>query len=219
MVKIIPSLLVSSEEEFKQQITAVQDYIDMVQIDIADGKFVPNTTWSYPQFVDKVLEIGAELHLMVEEPQEKIEKWKNVDKIERVLFHYEATDKIDSTVKKIKESGWQAGIVINPDTEVKQIEKYIDQVDSVMFMGVKPGFQGQELIPKVLEGIKEFKQKYPDTFTEIDGSVNEQTLPEIVKTDVNAVCPGSAIFSNEHTPKENIVSMKKLITRLKAVTQ
>lgn len=219
MIQIIPSLLVDSEEEFRQQITTVHDYIEMVQIDIADGNFVPNETWSNPQTVDKVLEIGAELHLMVENPQKEIEKWKNIDKIERVLFHYEATDKVRPTIQEIKENDWQAGIVINPNTKIKQIEQYIDQVDSVMFMGVKPGFQGQELIPEVLDKIKKFKEKHPNKFTEIDGSVNEQTLPDIIKTSIDAVCPGSAIFGNDHTPKENVMSMKKLITRLNAVTQ
>jgi pentose-5-phosphate-3-epimerase len=57
MVQIIPSMLVQTEKDFKDQITAIKGAVEMVQIDLADGKFVPNTTWPFlnPQKAQKYI--------------------------------------------------------------------------------------------------------------------------------------------------------------------
>ena len=77
-------------------------------------------------------------------------------------------------------------------------------------MGVYPGFQGQSLIKEVILKITKFTAKYPKVFTELDGAVNESNLPEIIKTGVNAICPGSAVFG-QGNPAENVRRMEKII--------
>lgn len=213
-VQLIPSLLTTSKKEFSKQLEAVTGVVDMVQIDIADGNFVPNTTFNQPEIVTKSTTPKLELHMMVSNPSKEIERWGGIDQMERILFHFESTNKPKKLINQIHSHNCQAGMVLNPDTPNKVIDNYIQQLDDVMFMGVKPGFQGQELIPEVLEKIKQFKNKYPKIYCEIDGSVNMETLEKIIPTGVDAVCPGSAIFGNENTPKENAKSMKQLIQKL-----
>ena len=213
-IQIIPSLLVDEREEFLSQIRASQEYIDMIQLDIADGEFVPNETWADPNVVKENVDIDIELHLMVEEPLKEIEKWVPVPQVKRVLFHYESSAEIESTIDKIHKHSWHAGLVLNPDTDISVVEPFEDQLEDVMFMGVTPGFQGQDLIPEVIEKIDNFTDRYPECFTEIDGSVNENTLKDIVPAGIDAVCPGSAIFGNEKEPQENIESMRKLLKEL-----
>jgi ribulose-phosphate 3-epimerase len=212
-IQIIPSLLEDSKEKLSQQLQAIEDEVSMAQIDLADGEFVSNTTCNDPEFIAKQTDLDLELHLMVEEPNHEIEKWGNLLQLKRILFHYESTENPEEIIKHIHKTGCHAGIVLNPDTEIDVVENFIDSLEDVMFMGVEPGFQGQELIPEVLDKMNAFKDKYPETYTQIDGSVNEETLEEIITTGVNAVCPGSAIFA-ESDPAENIKSMKKIIHQL-----
>lgn len=214
-VQIIPSLLVDSREEFLQQIRASQEYIDMIQLDIADGEFVPNETWADPNVVKENVDIDIELHLMVENPLEEIKRWVPVPQVKRVLFHYESEVDIKEAIVELHKHSWHAGLVLNPDTKISVVEEFEDDLEDVMFMGVTPGFQGQDLIPEVLDKINEFTEKYPECFTQIDGSVNKETLEDIVNTGVNAVCPGSAIFGNDKKPKENIEELRSLIQELK----
>ncbi|MFB6225836.1 MAG: ribulose-phosphate 3-epimerase [Candidatus Paceibacteria bacterium] len=213
-VQIIPSLLVDSREEFLQQIRASQEYIDMIQLDIADGNFVPNETWADPNVVKENVDIDIELHLMVEDPLKEIERWVPVPQVKRVLFHYESDVNIKEMIIELHKHSWHAGLVLNPDTEIEVVDEFEDDLEDVMFMGVEPGFQGQDLIPEVLDKIDEFTDKYPECFTQIDGSVNKKTIKDIVNTGVNAVCPGSAIFGNKKKPKENIEEMYDLIQEL-----
>lgn len=212
-MKIIPSILVQSKEEFVKQISAVQESVDMIQLDIADGKFVPNTTWADPDVVEKYCNIDVELHLMVSNPLAEVERWTATEVVKRVLFHYEAVKDFGATLKAIKKYDWEVGVVLNPDTELEKIKPYLTDLDCVMFMGVIPGFQGQDLIPEVLAKIVEFNSEYSHIFTEIDGAVNKETLPDIIQTEVKAICPGSAIFTKGN-PAENVEEMKSVINRL-----
>ncbi|MBU2542730.1 hypothetical protein KJ785_04180 [Patescibacteria group bacterium] len=222
MIEIIPSILVKSQDEFIAQVSGLENSVSMIQLDIADGIFVPNITWADPEVVKNNCNLDIELHLMVDNPTEELKKWTEVEQIKRILIHYESftgtAEQIDylvsDTINFIDENDWQIGIVLNPNTSYKNIEKYLDKIQSVMFMGVIPGKQGQGLIPEVLEKIINFTIDYPDMFTEIDGAVNEETLPSIIKTGVKAVCPGSAIFGNDRSPKENVEVMRDIINKL-----
>lgn len=214
-MQIIPSILVQSQKEFEKQIKSIQDILPIAQLDITDGKFVPNTTWADPGVVEKIATIDIELHLMVQNPLLEMERWSACEQVKRVLVHYETTNEnLSNIIQTIQNYGWQVGVVLNPDTPINMLDPYIDDLNSVMFMGVIPGFQGQNLIPEVLEKIKEFKSLYPTIFTEIDGAVNEQTLPDIIASGIDAICPGSAIFKNERNPAENVQRLKDIINRL-----
>lgn len=209
-MEIIPSILVTSAEEFLQQIKAVAGSVNQVQIDITDGEFVPITTWADPQTVQENLTTNCELHLMVNHPLEIIAQWSKVPQVRRVLFPVEYDGDIIDVVDAIHHHGWQAGLVLNPETTILMVEPFADKLDAVMFMGVNPGKQGQSFIPEVLEKMAEFKTLHPEIFVELDGGVNEATLPDIVKTGIDAVCPGSAVFRNERTPAENIKILKNI---------
>lgn len=214
-MQIIPSILVQTQQEFETQLNAVQGILSIVQLDIADGKFVPNTTWADPEVVEKISTIDIELHLMVQNPMHELKRWSACEQVKRVLIHYETTNgKFGEMIETVREYGWQVGAVLNPDIPIGVLDPYIDDLDSVMFMGVVPGFQGQGLIPDVLEKIKEFKYLHPRVFIEIDGAVNEQTLPDIIASGVDAICPGSAIFKNDRRPAENVRRMKEIINTL-----
>ncbi|MBI4427254.1 MAG: hypothetical protein HY569_02125 [Candidatus Magasanikbacteria bacterium] len=220
-MEIIPSVLVQTEEQFLQQMKGLGDSVKQIQLDIADGKFVPNVTWANPTVVKKLRKLNVELHLMVADPLAELKKWIGVKQVKRVLFHYEsqgchperpegAEGSLSKIINFAKKNNWQVGIVLNPDTPISAIEPFLNQLDAVMFMGVHPGFQGQSLIKEVLTKITKFTTKYPKIFTEIDGAVNESNLPDIVKTGVNAICPGSATFK-VGKPVDNIKQMKLII--------
>lgn len=205
--------MVQTEEQFLQQMKGLGDSVKQIQLDIADGKFVPNVTWANPAVIKKMRKLNVELHLMVADPIAELKRWVGIKQIKRVLFHYESAADTKKTIEKIKGmNAWQVGIVLNPDTPVSAIEPYLNQLDAVMFMGVHPGFQGQSLIKEVLSKITKFTATYPKIFTELDGAVNESNLPEIVKTGVNAICPGSATFG-AGKPAENIQKMRKIIDK------
>jgi len=211
---IIPSILVKTSEELKQQLQALSKSVSRVQIDIADGIFVDNTTISDPETVQKYCESEVELHLMVSQPLKELVKWQKVEQVVKVLIHIESVKNLHDIIPTLHAYGWEIGIVLNPETNIKVLDEYINDIKGVMFMGVNPGKQGQKLLSKVLTNIKKFKTKYPHIFVELDGGVNEKNLEKITDTGVDAICPGSTIFGNENSPSQNVKTMKKIINSL-----
>ena len=215
MITITPSILVKTAEEFKNQVNGLGDSVSLIQLDITDGKFVPNTTWADPEVVKNNCDLDIELHLMVSDPLAELKKWLEVKQIKRVLIHYEAVPDFREIIFEIQNNyDWQIGVVINPETDYSLVEPYLNEIDSVMFMGVIPGKQGQDLIPEVLQKITDFTIENPDVFTELDGAVNTKNIEKIIKSGVKAICPGSAVFGNEKPPAENIKNIENLINSL-----
>ena len=215
MIDIIPSILVPNEQTFLLSAKSVEDVLPMIQLDIADGQFVPNETWADPDVVSEQLEIDCELHLMVRDPLEEARLWEGVQQVKRVLVHYESQpEDIANILNQIRSYGWDVGLVLNPDTPIDVVDDVVEEIDSLMFMGVVPGKQGQPFIPETLERIKAARERWPELYIELDGAVNEDTLPDIATTGVNAICPGSAIFGNDRKPAENVGRMREQISTL-----
>lgn len=217
---IIPSILVSTEHEFRRQITALDGLAPMVQIDIADGEFVPNTTWADPEIAKEILgNLGAELHIMAMRPLDTAARWKEVKQIKRCFVHYESVPKnhahsspdMHSVLREIAGFGWEVGLALNPETPIDSLEPFLSEIQAIQLMGIHPGFQGRPFISATLERVQQAKLKYPDKFIEVDGGVNEKTLPYIMNAGADAVTPGSAIFNNEKTPTENIHRLNLII--------
>ena len=213
--KIIPSILVKSKKEFLTQLTSVQDLVDIVQLDIADGKFVKNTTWANPDVVKKECKIDVELHLMVKNPLKELLRWSTVEQVKKILIHFESINNLEDIMPTLHAYGWEIGIVLNLETPITVLKPYLNEMNTVMFMGIKPGKQGQELDTKVLKKIKKFKKNNPKIFTSIDGGVNQNNLDKILSSGVDAICPGSAIFKNKNTIEENFKQLQKDIKKMK----
>lgn len=213
-MKIIPSILVQSEEEFKKNIAGLGDAVDMIQVDIADGRFVPNTTWADPDVIGETTDLDIELHLMVQDPLQVLTTWKHITQVKRILVHIESVADFSDILPTLHTYGWDIGIVLNADTPTTMIAPYLGDIQVVMFMGVIAGKQGQPFIPNVLEKIRMFKTQNTRHLISIDGGVNFDTLPAIIDAGVDIIAPGSAIFKNEHTPEENVAHMYRLIEAL-----
>jgi len=208
---IIPSILVKTESEFLNQLESIQTHVNLIQLDVADGVFVPQTTWSDPETIKKNVKIDVELHLMVARPQAEIKRWLDVPQIKRVLIHLEATDNISETIELIKQQDWKAGLILNPETTIDRVDQYLNSISTVMFMGVHPGKQGQAFILEVLTKIRSFKQDHPDFFVSVDGGINEDVLQQLITLKVDAICPGSSIFGHGN-PAENLEKLTSLIS-------
>ncbi len=65
-----------------------------------------------------------------------------------ITVHAEACRDLAETVKKIHETGADAGVAVNPDTPLSAVTDVMDQVEMILIMSVYPGFGGQKYIPE-----------------------------------------------------------------------
>lgn len=192
-IRIIPAILTDDPEALANMLHQSETFTDYVQIDIMDGKFVPSRSITWEQAADIKTTISWEVHLMVEQPETQLSGFKKAG-ARRAIFHFEATPDPEKVITSARKLGLEVGIAVNPETTVQQIRSLVDQVDSVLFLSVHPGFYGAKFIPEVLDKISELRQAQPEIEISIDGGIKESNIARIAKSGVNTICVGSAVF-------------------------
>ncbi len=114
-----------------------------------------------------------------------------------------------ATIEAVKRLGMKAGIALNPGTSNDEVAPFVDKLDSVLFMSVNPGFYGAPFIPEVLDKVRDFRRRFPGMEIGLDGGVNEKTIPDIVKSGVDVIYIGSAVF-RQPDPGEAFRRLTKL---------
>lgn len=153
---------------------------DYIHVDIMDGKFVENKTWTYSE-VKKIVSYASlplNVHLMVKDPAKYIEDYALLNTT-NLIFHYEAVKDIESMISLVKEYGLKVGIAINPETSEEVLFPYLKDIDVALVMSVVPGKSGQSFIENTLSKIKNLKEEIirqgVKTIISVDGGINDET--------------------------------------------
>lgn len=219
MIEIIPAILQEEYSEIRDQLRIILPHTEMVQIDICDGVYVDPTTWPYVRPGDEAaLADLADLSDDFSDDLNKIEfdgiqktVIEDIDRYalisaKRHVIHLNSHDNIEALMQYIYESseyslGREIGIALraNPtvqDMEMLQVLLENKWVDYVQVMGIaKVGVQGQAFDPACLETIAEIRSKYDDIVIQVDGGMNAETIPQVLRVGVNRVVVGSAIWN------------------------
>ena len=202
MVEIIPAILVKDKTDFSSKINAVAPYVKCVQIDIMDGKFVPNTTLAIEEMPPIPSSLEVEYHLMVEKPLEyikKIQAKKFGNKNVVYALHVESLADIGVAIAEVKKMGGKVALAISPDTPVEKLEPYLKKIKHVLVMTVYPGFSGQSYLSKMEEKMKWLSAR--GVVVEVDGGVGIGSAKTAAKAGATLLNVASAIFSKSDTKK------------------
>ena len=210
-VKISPSVLSVPMDKIGDAVKDLKKFgADYVHCDCLDGVFAPNTSDGIKMV--KICKANSELpldvHLMIMNPDKYIKDYVDAG-ADIITFHESACTKTAETLDLIHSYGKKAGLVLNPDVEVKSVIPYLDKVDVIMLMGVFPGFSGQKFIEYVLDKIVELKKIIGNRniLIELDGGVKSSNIKEMVDRGVDICVGGSSVF-NAPTIKEGIDALK-----------
>lgn len=195
-LEIIPAVLAKSEEELLSKVSRVRPYVQSIQIDVMDGRFVNNKTIGLKELKNLPESVDFEFHWMVSDP----EMWiKPMIGNHLHLIHIETVKTWDWIEVALEKCGGRAGVAINPDTEIERIIPLIEKgkVERVLVMTVMPGFSSQAYIPEVEEKIRALRTRYKDLDIEVDGGINKNTIGRAMRAGANKFAVASAIFSKD----------------------
>ena len=173
--------------------------ISYIHLDVMDGNFVSQKSLPLEEIIElsKVSDKKLDVHLMMVNPLENIEKIKDLDNIEYITIHLEIDKDIKNILKKIKDYGYKTGLSIKPNTDIKELLPYLDYLDLVLLMTVEPGLGGQQFMIKSAERLKRLKQIVNENIKiEVDGGINNITIKEVRESDIAVV--GSYITTSEN---------------------
>jgi ribulose-phosphate 3-epimerase len=206
--KVVPSVLTKDYQELERKIRVLEYMTDVIQIDIMDGKLVPNVSIGVEEVRQVKSKSKLEMHLMVKNPMAYIKPFASIGAF-RAIFHIESDDNALDVIDEIRQSNMEPGIALNPPTPIEKIQPFLNLVDIVLVMGVNPGFQGQKFIPETLSKVQAIKKIKP-VIIEVDGGVNPETGPDLIKAGVDVLNVGSYLFKGD-SAENNWERMQEII--------
>ncbi|MEO5675403.1 MAG: ribulose-phosphate 3-epimerase [Chitinophagales bacterium] len=217
MALIAPSILSADFLNLDKEIKMLNESeADWIHCDVMDGRFVPNITFGIPviKAVKKASKKPLDVHLMIVEPQQYIDDFKKAG-ADLISVHLEAVNHLHRIIFYIKEKGMMAGVAINPHSPVYSLSEIIKDADFVNVMSVNPGFGGQKFISNTLNKIYELKNlilsKNSNAKIEVDGGVDSDNAPDLLKAGADILVAGNSVFSAPDP--------LQMISRLKTVNQ
>lgn len=203
MYELSPSMLSADFSCLGKQIREIEQAgVKWLHIDVMDGAFVPSISFGMPVIasIRKTTNLFFDVHLMIEEPGRFIQEFKEAG-ADQLTVHAEACKHLDSTLREIRKAGMRVGVALNPATPLCTLEHVLNLVDMVLIMTVNPGFGGQSYIHNCTEKVKKLKQMVTEAGLEVDiqvdGGVNETTLPTVLEAGANIIVAGSAVFGDD----------------------
>jgi len=202
-VKLAPSILAADFARLGEQVAeAEKAAANRIHVDVMDGHFVPNLSMGAPvvQSLRRVTSLPLETHLMITNPDLFLEEFVAAGS-DSFLVHWEGNYNLDRTVRRIKELGKRAGVVINPATPAAVLEEILPEIDQVLVMTVNPGFGHQHFLRSTLPKIERVRQMVErmklSCEVEVDGGVDEETAPLAAEAGADVFVAGSSIFGNK----------------------
>jgi ribulose-phosphate 3-epimerase len=212
---VSPSLLAANFIDLRSDVDMInRSEADWLHMDIMDGVFVPNISFGFPvlEAVAKACTKPLDVHFMIVHPEQYIQRTAKLGAM-MMNVHYEACTHLHRTVQEIHDAGMKAGVTLNPSTSVSVLEDIINDVDMVLLMSVNPGFGGQTFIENTISKVQRLKelivQSGSKALIEVDGGVQAETAPRLVKAGVDVLVSGSYVFKAAD-PFQTIKELKAL---------
>ena len=212
---VSPSLLAANFIDLRSDVDMInRSEADWLHMDIMDGVFVPNISFGFPvlEAVAKACTKPLDVHFMIVHPEQYIQRTAKLGAM-MMNVHYEACTHLHRTVQEIHDAGMKAGVTLNPSTPVSVLEDIINDVDMVLLMSVNPGFGGQTFIESTISKVQRLKELIVKSgskaLIEVDGGVQAETAPRLVKAGVDVLVSGSYVFKAAD-PFQTIKELKAL---------
>jgi ribulose-phosphate 3-epimerase len=213
MIRICPSILNADFSNLALEIERVSEVSDLLHLDIMDGKFVPNETFTIQESKKIIAEsaLKTDVHLMIADADNAVIPYLETTAIS-LTVHLEALAKPLETLRNIRSHGKRAGLAIKPGTPIDSIHPFLMELDMILIMTVEPGFGGQkfmaEMMPKVATARKWLDaNNLDDTWLQVDGGVNLETIKIARNSGADTFVAGSVVYKSDN-PAEIVKALR-----------
>lgn len=209
-IRIAPTILTASPDEFQAALVAINEFTNQVQIDITDGEFAPSRTIG----LDHVFwpdNWQVDLHMMVKNPSRYIDKLILM-KPHLVIFHAEVEEDLRPSFEKLRQAGIKVGLALLRQTVPERKADLITLADHVLIFAGDLGRMGGQANLLQIQKVRLIRAISPNVEIGWDGGANIDNLPMIIQAGVDVINVGSAI-SLASNPAEAYKAMVELTTR------
>lgn len=215
---VVPAVLPSSREDLEKKLAlfAGINSVHRIQIDVVDGTFATPASWPYttPGELQKMVQKGEmlprlgsieyEIDLMCLDAEHAVSAWLALGAT-RLIFHAETVNDLPRLLAAARRRyGAGAdfapglisfGLALNITSDLALVEMCLNEIDFVQFMGIAQiGRQGQPFDERVLEKVRVFRHRHPDTSIQVDGGISLSAAKKLIAAGVTNLVIGSGIL-------------------------
>lgn len=218
----IPGILEKTKIAIQTKVAKLYEMgVQEVQLDLCDGIYTKEATWPYSggngeEDIIQIVEgeeglpywqdISYELDLMVRDASKNFALFTSLG-AGRLTFHLGA--EIDeeendfanfiSGIDRDTRENIKIGLAILPNTEIKNLEKFMSNIDYIQCMGIdEVGSQGIPFETKTIDKVRELREKYPDLEIQVDGGINLENAKLLKEAGADRIIVGSAIWKSQN---------------------
>lgn len=214
MIPIVPAIIPTSADDLRAQLPNFY-FSPEIHIDVVDGIFVPFISWPYqpkgePVAIKDITDsFTLEVDLMVNDPLMAAEAWLLAG-ADILVFHVETVSLSDFT-NFVSQTNVSVSISALNDTPLETLIPYAKVADAVQVMGIAEiGTQGQDFDERAWQRIERLKKEFPHLPITVDGSVNKETIRNLVAAGADRLICGSAIVK-ANNPRLAYAELVKLL--------
>lgn len=174
---------------------------DWLHLDVMDGHFVDNISFgpTYVEAVRQSTDQYLDVHLMITRPDHFYPRFAKAG-ADNITVHVESDHDVAKTLAGIREAGCQCGLALSPDTAFDGMLPFLDQIDLLLVMTVRPGYGGQafmetETMPKVQQALAERERLGLNYHIEVDGGIDISTVQIAAANGANVMVAGTSLFA------------------------
>ncbi len=172
--------------------------VNMLHFDVADGSFAPTFIMGPPILASlrKYTSLPFEVHLACWNPQKFVKQFVDAG-ANYIAFHIETTQEPQRMIDLIRREGVEPAIALHPQSPEDIVsDECLRSVPWVLVLTVFPGFAGQPFLMETLEKIGKLSHRIQrlgfSCAIEVDGNVNEHTIPKVVDRGARMLIGGSS---------------------------
>lgn len=195
MAIIVPGILTNDEEDYAKRLHMAEHVAGLVQIDVVDGKFAKSSTVGVDVISKYPSSCSLEIQLMVLEPFGYIVQLAPLPFVSKIIFPLEINADIADCLYAISKSKKQAGISLNPETEIATSLPHFEKLDLLLLMTGRPGYSGQKLGSETYERIRTAKRLNKSLPVEVDIGVNFENAAKLASAGADFLVSSSALFN------------------------
>jgi ribulose-phosphate 3-epimerase len=197
----------------------------MVHTDVMDGVFCPMLTVGAPFIAAQRTSLIKDVHLMIEEPLEKIGPFVKAG-ADIITFQVESASNPHRVLHAIGDSqhaddpsrGILRGIAVSPGTPLEVLPPLLDDVDYVVLLAIDPGWGGQSFAASTAGRLARVRDMVAASgrsiLVGVDGGVTKANIAKVGTLGADIIVTGSAIFDGTRDVEANARFMRSQLAVL-----
>lgn len=188
--------------------------VKSLHFDVMDSTYV-RRFGLYPEIhreLAKNYKFTSDCHLMVQDVAKGIKEWCGYTSPQKISFHYKDNkEHITYLMDMLLDYQVEPIFAIDVDVDINEVINAIDEYEpaGLMFLSIIPGVLKQkhkpELVFQKIQTLKESNQFAKIKYIQVDGGVNFQTIPKLIKSGANdLICGSSTLFKNPNGYTDDI---------------